>query len=1426
MARSFDSGSSWTPILIDSASADMGAYSTIATQDTINLFAVYKDEAGNALRFAFSTDYGDTWSTSSFGTGGDYAVMTMTDALTFFVAAPSTDQLIVYYTTDGGSIWNSTVAVASDIVASQRFSISAPDASNVFVSYTDSSTNDVFVAVSTDAAASFTSEAVGATGILSSLKAVDASGLILALRRSDGGLETGRSFNAGVDWSLGITGTQISSGSEQIAVDAIDMGSFSIEFAQAPLKTVFVTNNGGSTYFSRIVDASALNGSFSSYRLDSNTIFVVLYDAQAHSLLFRKSLDNGATWSPRVVVDDGGGTNDVMKPSITAVDANTLFVGYLDNTAGNIMAAYSIDGGDTWNTSVVASNPTPMFNIPAQTQIISTSATDVFMFYNNNNTATLEYAQSSDGAQTWNTNSVKTSFFDTVRPYMIDASHFNLVFFDSTSQELVFESTDNGGGSFARTVIDPFPFNELYDAYFLNVNDIVVASSHGTYYSDTAGISWTNLENSPPVSVDTFANQKMVISAADLDHVFVAAIDDFTGRAQITYTNDRGHSWRHVQPVSNELAEERIELSVVDAQQFSVVFYNGASLTYALVQDLSPWVATRMDVCGGELSGLQRLAANRIIASYHCDNSLKYAFSDDGGANWTRMIADEHQVNASDIAGFNGGSLYIAERRVNTAGPSDDLYVASSFDSGDSWSYADVDPTHHGQVSGNVSISAPDDNTVFVSYHVDDDNTVLVAASIDAGASWNITEPDPSATGQESSIAALDTSNVYLSYYDDTGTQLKFASSNDGGDTWNTMTVANSGNEGRSNDLFLLDATHFYISFSTEGVLKLASSSDAGASWTISRVDPIDSGADAFVDQGTSIDATDTDHLYIAYYSGYGEGASAVNFAQTVDGGDHWLYTSVGVNVFSPGVDLAVMDDNSYVILQSDSAVSTTAGAPTQPGPIAPTGLWVGSITSQFGMPNPLVVTDETPAFSAICGDLQGDDSVEYELEADNNSEFASPEIATGRIALPVPCSSGSRTVDLDPGVSLPLDGTLYNWRIRFWDSGGNEGQWSTEEEDPEEEFTMSASLAGPHPDYSTYLGGSNRDEGHDLVVDGGLVYATSYTESTDFPTTTGAYDELYGGSGKAVISVFELNGAGANDLIASTFFGGSGNEKPMAIGVDGGSIFLTGTTNSVDLPIVGGSGGTPYRSAKVDSAESFIATFDLAASTLDYSSYLRFPLPWDMAVSGGVADIAAWTFNGTAPITAGAADTTFGSGPDGVYIRFSPDGNGSADLLYGTYLGGGDWDEPHAIITYGSDVAIVGIAGSADFPTTAGAFQPAKANDWDSFLAIISPDGGGTNDIVYSTFFGGDGSEALDDVAAYGTLLVAAGDTNGGTNYPLTGDALSSNLVPGNEGYEATFVVLDPAGGGASDLVYATFVPGVEHTNGLAVSGALCGEG
>jgi hypothetical protein len=68
--------------------------------------------------------------------------------------------------------------------------------------------------------------------------------------------------------------------------------------------------------------------------------------------------------------------------------------------------------------------------------------------------------------------------------------------------------------------------------------------------------------------------------------------------------------------------------------------------------------------------------------------------------------------------------------------------------------------------------------------------------------------------------------------------------------------------------------------------------------------------------------------------------------------------------------------------------------------------------------------------------------------------------------------------------------------------------------------FVTRVNSAGSALVYSTFLGGSNADRGFGIVVDGvGNAYITGETQSSDFPTTAGAYDTTFNGNRDAFVT-------------------------------------------------------------------------------------------------------------------------------------------------------------------------------------------------------------------------------------------------------------------------------------------------------------------
>ena len=114
--------------------------------------------------------------------------------------------------------------------------------------------------------------------------------------------------------------------------------------------------------------------------------------------------------------------------------------------------------------------------------------------------------------------------------------------------------------------------------------------------------------------------------------------------------------------------------------------------------------------------------------------------------------------------------------------------------------------------------------------------------------------------------------------------------------------------------------------------------------------------------------------------------------------------------------------------------------------------------------------------------------------------------------------------------------------------------------------FVTKLAPAGSSLVYSTYLGGSARDFGQGIAVDGsGEAYVIGQTVSTNFPTLN-PYQATNQGGYDAFVT--KLAPAGST-LVYSTYLGGSFADWGNAIAVDNsGATYITGLTYSNNFPI------------------------------------------------------------------------------------------------------------------------------------------------------------------------------------------------------------------------------------------------------------------
>lgn len=324
---------------------------------------------------------------------------------------------------------------------------------------------------------------------------------------------------------------------------------------------------------------------------------------------------------------------------------------------------------------------------------------------------------------------------------------------------------------------------------------------------------------------------------------------------------------------------------------------------------------------------------------------------------------------------------------------------------------------------------------------------------------------------------------------------------------------------------------------------------------------------------------------------------------------------------------------------------------------------------------------------------------------------------------------------------------------------------------------------------YSTYLGGTSRDSGIGIAVDSeGHAYVTGRADSTDFPTTPGAFqstDPQPDGPDDVFVTKFNRDGSA---LIYSTYLGGAGAENPFGIAVDeAGHAYVTGPTSSQNFPTTPGA-FQPTNPDPGSNDTAFVTKLNRDGSGLVYSTYLGgtdFDTGNDIKVDReGNAYITGSTGSGDFPTTPGAFQPNNPGGNSNAFVtKLNRDGSA---LIYSTYLGGtsGALSSGLAVDRNGN-AYVTGGTFSEDFPTTSDALQPTDPDKGVSgFLAKLSGDG---SMLLYSTYLGGRFTNGNAITVDRNGDIYVTGETSS-NDFPTTPDALEPTHP--SPGTHCSFVV------------------------------------
>ena len=166
---------------------------------------------------------------------------------------------------------------------------------------------------------------------------------------------------------------------------------------------------------------------------------------------------------------------------------------------------------------------------------------------------------------------------------------------------------------------------------------------------------------------------------------------------------------------------------------------------------------------------------------------------------------------------------------------------------------------------------------------------------------------------------------------------------------------------------------------------------------------------------------------------------------------------------------------------------------------------------------------------------------------------------------------------------------------------------------------------------YSTFLGGDGNDYANALVVDAtGVMTVLGRTNSTNYPTTSGAYDTTHNGGADVFVTRLDPSENGAGQLLYSTSPGGKSSEnESLGLSVDAnGVVTLGGATYSVDFPTTLGAYDRTGNSPGYDGFVSRLDPSKAGAAQLVYSTYFGASnAVTDLFVdASGVITVGGWT--------------------------------------------------------------------------------------------------------------------------------------------------------------------------------------------------------
>ncbi len=312
---------------------------------------------------------------------------------------------------------------------------------------------------------------------------------------------------------------------------------------------------------------------------------------------------------------------------------------------------------------------------------------------------------------------------------------------------------------------------------------------------------------------------------------------------------------------------------------------------------------------------------------------------------------------------------------------------------------------------------------------------------------------------------------------------------------------------------------------------------------------------------------------------------------------------------------------------------------------------------------------------------------------------------------------------------------------------------------------TMSGSTADNWGFTATY-----DDSGY--FYNGGLVNTIQYGGT--FPVSPGAFQLSFGGgfvgpidsTYAADIGIIKYDPSGVNRIFA-TYLGGSGNERPHSMIVDGsGHLIVVGRTRSANYPVTAGA----YRTSIAGGTDIIVTKFNSTGTALLASTYIG------------------------------------GTGDDGVNFD-------STEVIFGQMkFNYGDDARSEVQVDKAGNVYMAGSTSSTDFPVTPGALASTLSGMQDGVIFKMNPS---LTTLLWSTYVGGNGSDAAYVLAfdtAQAAVYVAGGTTAGALHSTYQGGTADGFVLKFRNSPPYNLLKGTYVGTSNYDQVYGVQVSGDDH--------------